>query len=76
MYRECMTQTKISLEVTLEGWSKVSHFTDWINKYTKLLEYIKVEDILRMKNNKEIKEKNFERENMACLQDIKIIHNI
>ena len=45
----------------MEGWSKVGHYTDWINSYQKMLDFIKVEDILLRQDNREVKEVKYER---------------
>ena len=49
------------MEYLMEGWSKVEHYTDWINDYQKMLEYIKVEEILNKKNSRVVKELKYER---------------
>ena len=50
-YQNCTIQVKISLEYLLKKWSKVPHFTSWINDYGKMLEYLKVGDICTKENS-------------------------
>ena len=45
----------------MEGWSRVEHYTEWINNYSKMLEYIKVEEILAKNKSRAVKELTYER---------------
>ena len=58
---------KVSLEYLLEGWSKVDHYTDWLNNYQKMLEYIKVEDVMTKQKNRRTKEQAYERKQIATI---------
>ena len=52
----------------MEGWSVVEHYTDWINCYQKMLEYLKVEESLIKKKSRRVKELMYERRLVACLE--------
>ena len=47
-----------------------------MNDYQKMLEYIKVEEILNRRNTREVKEIKFERTQTVCLRRDQIIRSI
>ena len=60
----------------MEGWSKVEHDTEWINSYEKMLEYIKVEDMLNRRGSRKVKELIYERKQVSGLNTAQIIEAI
>ena len=60
----------------MEDWSEVTHYTDWMNDYQKLLEYIKVEEILVKNNSRRVKELKYERKQIICLRKGQIIESM
>ena len=60
----------------MENWSRVKHFTEWINKYDKMLQFIKVEDVYLKAKSHQINLLVFERKKTDYLKDVKLISAI
>ena len=60
----------------MENWSRVKHFTEWINKYDKMLQFVKVEDVYLKGKIHQINLLVFERKKTDYLKDVKLISAI